>query len=164
MQSVLALLVTFPLLALFLTDSVYAGELFVYPKNGQSSEQQKQDEFECYDWAKERSGFDPMAPPVTSSAPPAEEVPQGGVLRGAARGATTGAIAGAIGGDAGKGAAIGAATGGLIGGIRRRDQNRRQQSQQEAWAQQEAANYKNQRNNYNRAYASCLEARGYTVR
>jgi hypothetical protein len=34
-------------------------ELFVYPQKGQSAERQEKDEFECYKWAKEKTGFDP---------------------------------------------------------------------------------------------------------
>lgn len=34
----------------------------IYPKNGQSSEQQAADRFECHSWAKNQSGFDPTQP------------------------------------------------------------------------------------------------------
>ncbi|HTY48644.1 MAG TPA: DUF6515 family protein [Steroidobacteraceae bacterium] len=33
--------------------------LYVYPKNGQSQEQQSRDQYECYSWAKQQTGFDP---------------------------------------------------------------------------------------------------------
>ncbi len=37
-----------------------AGEdLIVYPKNGQSKDQQAADRFECHGWAKNQTGFDP---------------------------------------------------------------------------------------------------------
>jgi hypothetical protein len=36
-----------------------AGELYVYPRRGQSSEQQARDRYECHRWAAEQSGFDP---------------------------------------------------------------------------------------------------------
>jgi hypothetical protein len=36
-----------------------AANLFVYPKNGQSADQQARDRFECHRWAAEQSGFDP---------------------------------------------------------------------------------------------------------
>jgi GT2 family glycosyltransferase len=55
--------------------------------------------------------------------------------------------------NAGKGAAIGAATGALVGGMRRRDQQREAEA-----SQAQAANA------YGRAYAACLEGRGYTVK
>jgi len=34
-------------------------ELFVYPQNGQSEEQQASDKYECHRWAAAQSGFDP---------------------------------------------------------------------------------------------------------
>jgi hypothetical protein len=33
--------------------------MFIYPKNGQSEEQQSTDKFECHQWSKQQSGFDP---------------------------------------------------------------------------------------------------------
>jgi len=37
-------------------------ELFIYPNNGQSEEQQGQDRYECHVWAQGQTGFDPTAP------------------------------------------------------------------------------------------------------
>ncbi|MDP9011476.1 MAG: hypothetical protein M3O41_02240 [Pseudomonadota bacterium] len=34
----------------------------IYPKNGQPSEQQAADQFECHGWAKSQTGFDPTQP------------------------------------------------------------------------------------------------------
>ena len=79
------------------------------------------------------------------------------------RGALGGLAVGAIAGDAGKGAAIGAAAGGLFGGMRRNDSRRQNEQQQQQWANQQAANYANQRNNYNRAFSTCMQGRGYSV-
>jgi hypothetical protein len=39
-----------------------SGDIFVYPKNGQSEEQQSTDRYECHAWAVEQSGFDPTRP------------------------------------------------------------------------------------------------------
>ncbi len=36
-------------------------DMVVFPAGGQSKEQQSKDEYECYGWAKNQSGFDPMA-------------------------------------------------------------------------------------------------------
>jgi hypothetical protein len=36
-----------------------ADDLIVYPKNGQSKDQQAADQYECHGWAKTQSGFDP---------------------------------------------------------------------------------------------------------
>jgi len=141
-----------------------AQEMFVYPSKGQSAEQQEQDKFQCYSFAKGQTGFDPMAPPTTSTAPPQAEAQQGGVGRGAVRGALGGAAVGAIAGDTKKGLKIGAASGALIGGMRRSDQKQREQHNRQQWEQQEVANYTQNRNNYNRAYSACLEGRGYSVK
>jgi hypothetical protein len=140
------------------------GELIVYPGKGQSQKQMDKDKYDCYTWAKQQTGFDPMVAPKATAPPPGRGTPEGGLFRGATRGALVGVTAGAIAGDAGKGAAIGAATGGLIGGMRRRDQAWQQEQAQEQWAQKQAAQYTQKRNEYNRAYGACLEGKGYTVK
>jgi hypothetical protein len=37
-------------------------DLMIYPKNGQSREQQAADQFECHNWAQGQTGFDPTQP------------------------------------------------------------------------------------------------------
>jgi hypothetical protein len=143
---------------------VLAQDLIIYPNKGQSQPQLEKDKFECYSWAKQQTGFDPMEVPKATAPPPQQEAQQGGLVRGGARGAAVGVTAGAIAGDAGKGAAIGAASGALIGGMRRRDQQRRQAQAEQDWAQEQAAAYNQRHNSYNRAYGACLEGRGYTVK
>jgi hypothetical protein len=39
-----------------------ADDPIVYPKNGQSKDQQAADQFECHSWAKSQTGFDPTQP------------------------------------------------------------------------------------------------------
>ena len=141
-----------------------AKEFYIYPTKGQSAEQQEKDKFECYDWAKRQSGFDPMQPVQATRPPPAEKAPTASAGKGLLGGAVGGAIIGGIAGDVGKGAAIGAVGGGLFGGMRRRDQTAKQDQSRKQWEQEQAANYAQQRNNYNRAYVACLEARNYTVK
>lgn len=144
---------------------VQAEDLIVFPAKGQSQQQVEQDKFTCYSWAKQETGFDPMEVPKATAPPPKQEAPKGGMVRGAARGALAGAVIGEIADDdAGKGAAIGAAAGALFGGMRRRDQAGRQQQAEQQWAQEQSAQYAHRRNEYNRAYAACLEAKGYTVK
>lgn len=142
----------------------YADDFFVYPEAGQSQQQTDKDKYECTQWAKGQSNFDPMAPPTATAPPPQAGAPVGGAGRGLARGALAGVAIGAIAGDAGKGAAIGAASGALIGGMRRRDQVASQQQAQDQWANQQAAQYQQGRDNYNRAYRACLEGRKYSVK
>lgn len=151
-------------LVILATGPLAAQELIVFPAQGQSNDQMEQDKFSCYTWAKNETGFDPMAPPTATAPPPKKEAPQGGVVQGAARGALVGVAAGAIAGDAGKGAAIGAASGGLLGGMRRGDQRRREEHNQKQWEQDQARQYSQSRSTYNRAYSACLEGKGYTVK
>ena len=151
-------------MGLFAVPPVFAQDPIIYPNKGQGAEQQEKDKFECYTWARDQTGFDPMQTPTATAPPPAQQAPQSNAVRGAAGGALAGVAVGAIAGDAGKGAAIGAASGALIGGMRRHDQQRQQQQAQQQWEQEQAANYANQRNSYNRAYGACLEGRGYTVK
>jgi hypothetical protein len=150
-------------MTVFLSTSL-AQEMVIYPANNQSPEQLEKDKFECYGWAKQQSGFDPMAPPTTTTAPPQKEAQKGGVGRGAVRGGLGGAAIGAIAGDTKKGAKIGVVSGALIGGARRRDQKRQQQQAQQQWEQQEVQKYQAGRNNYNRNFAACMEGRKYTVK
>ena len=140
-----------------------AQDVYAYPNQGQSQEQQDKDQFECFNWSKQQSGFDPMAVPTASAPPPQDQSTGPGLLGGAAVCAGAGAIGGAIGGNTGKGAAIGAAAGGLLGGLRsNRQKNSNQQARQD-WERQQAAQYQQARNNYNRAYSACMTARGYTI-
>ena len=139
------------------------GEFMIYPNKGQSQQQMDKDKGECYNWGKQQSGFDPMAPPTASTPPPQAEAQQGGVGRGAVRGGLVGVTVGAIAGDAGKGAAIGAASGALFGGMRRRDQVARENQAEQQWAQQESAKYAQGRSEYNRAFSACMQGRDYTL-
>jgi hypothetical protein len=136
-----------------------AQDLYVYPKNGQSAEQTDKDKYECYNWAKNDTGFDPMAAPTTTTAKPAGSKKQYTAVKGGLGGA---AIGGLLSGK--KGAKKGALAGGLLGGVSQYSHNKQVESQRQQWKDQEAANYATNRNNYNRAYAACLEGRGYSVK
>ncbi|MBW1860197.1 MAG: glycine zipper family protein, partial [Deltaproteobacteria bacterium] len=134
--------------ALLLVAGLVAGptlaqqeELVIYPAQGQSKEQMEKDKFECYTWAKEQTGFDPMETPKATEAPPAQEAPKGGARRGVVRGAAVGAAVGSLDGEMGKGAAVGAAAGGVTGGARRRRQASEQQQAEQQWADEQANQY-----------------------
>jgi len=145
------------ILALCLVAGQASAEVFAYPKKGQSQEQFEQDQFQCHKWAKGQTGVDPTKPQQSAAAPPPQ---QGGAVRGAAKGAALGAVGGAIAGDAGKGAAIGAGVGAAGGAMKKRQQQQQSaQAQQQAQAQAQAASAQ-----YDKAYAVCLEGRGYQVR
>lgn len=152
------------LIMLFATGGALAQELVIYPAKGQTQDQLEKDKFECYTWAKQQSGFDPMQQPTATTPPPQQQAQKGGVGRGAIRGLGAGALVGAIAGDTKKGAKIGAASGAVVGGVRRSDQKNQQAQAEQQWAQQQAATYAKNRDGYNRAFGACLEGRGYSVK
>ena len=158
-------------------------DLFAFPRNNQTADQQLKDEVDCYGSAKQRTGIDAQAPPpqglseeekklaqqqAAENAPKAE----GGRLRGAARGAAGGAAIGAIAGNAGTGAGAGAVAGTMKGGMAQRQANA--QSKQQAAAQAAAAQKKAEEDmlrqhkegldTFQRAFIACMDARGYSVK
>jgi len=157
--------------------------LFAYPRNGQSSDQQLKDENACYASAKQQIGIDPQAPPPpqkTAEQTAAEqkaaadtaEKPKGGRARGAARGAAAGATVGAIAGDAGTGAAAGAALGTMKGGAQQRQASKAAQqqaaastaAQQQKDDEQAKSAHAQSLDTFKRAFAACMDARGYSVK
>ena len=127
-----------------------------YPSKGQSAQQQSRDEGECYAWAKQKTGIDPVAVASAPTQQPGPAAGGGERLRGAARGAAGGAAIGAIAGDAGKGAAAGAVVGTMAGGR----QARKNKAALEEQAQQEKAGTLEQ---FNKAFFAFMEGRGYMV-
>lgn len=157
--------------------------MFAYPRNQQSPDQQLKDESECYGSAKQQTGIDPQAPPPagkTAEQKAAEQkaaaeeakTPKGGRAKGAARGAAGGAAIGAIAGDAGTGAAVGAVAGTARGGMQQRKASAEaqkqaaantaatQQKEEEKAKQGQAANL----DTFKRAFGACMDARGYSVK
>ncbi len=136
----------------------------LYPKAGQTEEQQMADQLECYRWATDQSGWDPyeaydvLVEKGYAAEQTASEA-EGGVIGGAARGAAAGVIIGAIAGDAGKGAAIGAAAGGLAGGRR----SRRAHSDADSQAQAAIDEFNRGLEKWDRNYAACMGSKDYTV-
>jgi hypothetical protein len=150
---------------IFLLDfpAVMAQQQYVFPNKGQTPEQQKKDEYDCHLWAVQQTNFDPTSSAQTSSQQ--EQQPKGAQpgsgARGAAKGAAVGALAGSMGGEAGKGAAVGAAAGTVGGRVQSRKQQEQQQSQKE---QETSAQQAAKQQDYLRARATCLEAKGYSVK
>lgn len=140
-----------------------AQDVFAYPNQGQSQEQQDRDNFECFNWARQQSGFDPMQVPTASAPPPQDQSTGPGMVGGAALGAGAGAVGGAIGGNTGRGALIGAAAGGIFGGLRSNNRQKQNQQSRQNWERQQSAQYQQGRNNYNRAFSACMSGRGYTI-
>jgi hypothetical protein len=138
-------------------SAVDAQQPVVYPAKGQGATQQNRDDGECYSWARRSTGIDPT---MASQPAPQETGPATGGgerVRGAARGALGGAIIGGIAGDAGAGAGVGAVVGTMAGGREARRNQAARNDQAQSYQQQSL-------NTYYRAYAACMEGRGYTIR
>lgn len=155
-------------IAVFLlpVTALLAQDMYVYPQQGQSNEQMEQDKFQCYQFGRDQTGFDPMQVP-TATRPPPQEKQVTSTGRTVARGAAVGGAYGALTGNSSKArsrAKRGAAAGLVVGGMRNSNARRENEANRKNWEQEQAANYQHNRNNYNRAYAACLEGRGYSVR
>ncbi len=134
--------------------------MYVFPAKNQDKATQEKDDTDCYKWAVEQSGIDPINPPKVE-AEKVETAPDGTAVRGAARGAAAGLAIGAIAGDGGKGAAIGAVAGGLAGRRAKVVGDAQQQQQNnEAATKQEQAMI----DSFKKAFTVCLEGKGYTVK
>jgi len=146
-----------------------SAQQYIFPKNGQTKEQQQQDEYTCHTWAVGQTNFDPttaQAPSAVVAAQP--QAQQGGsAAGGVVRGAAAGAIIAKIGGnDAGNGAAKGAAVGGLMSRRHHAEASAHAAAEQQAAAQQVAQNqqaYDNQLQSYNKARNVCLDGKGYSI-
>lgn len=134
--------------------------MYVFPAKDQTKDQQDLDEFSCYKWAKEQTGYDPMNP-TKVAVEQVETGPDGTMVKSAAKGAAMGAAIGAIAGDAGKGAAIGATAGGFRGLAQKGAQDQAAQQQAQNTAKQKEAEMLN---NYKKAFSVCMEGKGYTVK
>jgi hypothetical protein len=152
------------LVAFALPLPAYAEQPIIYPSKGQSAEQQQKDQGECMGWAQQTTGVNPMAvaqglanQPARQEHGPLEDERLQGAVVGALGGAAIGALAG---GKAGKGAAIGAVVGTVAGGAHQQQKTDAAQAQTYATQQQGQQALAV----YNRAYAACLEGRGYTVK
>ena len=165
LQGVLMVLILFGVPA----APVLAQDPIVFPAKGQTNEQMEKEKFQCYEWAKGQTGFDPMASPTTTSPEPNPRMRNTAArtATGAGVGAAGGALIGALAGG-GKGAGIGALAGGVaggaFGGLRSSSKNKQAREQKAQWRQQQASQYAQRRNTYNRAYTACLQGKGYTVR
>ena len=75
---------------IFWASPVFSQDMYVFPNKGQSQETMEKDKYQCYQWAKQQTGFDPSQPQYTTQV---NTQRQGDVVRGAARGALVGAVA-----------------------------------------------------------------------
>jgi len=142
----------------------YTQELIVFPAKGQSDEQMDKDKYDCYNWAKKETGFDPMLVPTASAPPPKTKKTKASAGRGAVGGVLLGAGVGALTGNTKKGALIGAGGGAVVGGARKNAAKNEQEKATQEWANEQTAEYSQKRSKYDRAYSACLEGKGYTVK
>jgi len=148
--------------------------VYAFPRDGQTAEQQSQDEAACYDWATTNTGSDPFAAQKEQVAAEqeaeqkvkqAQGATQGAGAGGAVKGAAAGALIGEIShGDTGESAAIGAAVG--LVASRRRAREASAQTQQQALAQGNRIIEASAEDidNFKKAFSACLEAKDYLVK
>jgi len=111
--------------------------VYTAPTRGQHPDRIGQYMAQCESWAHQQTGFDPAAETAKGAVV--------GAVVGGALGAGGGAALGAAsGGSAGRGAATGAVLGGVVGGVAGG-----------------AIQYSRSKEGFDRAYASCMNARGY---
>jgi len=146
--------------AFVLSASGVLAEPVAYPAQGQSSDQQNRDEYECHESAQQETGVDPVALAEQATASPTP-LPQKKTGPGSGLGgAGLGAARGAASGDAGAGALHGAGMGRLIAVIR----SRRQMEKQKGETSTKDSQLHAQLDKYDGAYTACLTGRGYTVK
>ncbi len=144
-------------------------QVYFYPKEGQTTEQQGRDHYECFNWAVKQTGFDPglssipvndrvrlvpMPPPGHDTATMTIAGAVLGALIGGKRNAPAGAILGATGG-----AIIGAASDSA-----RQEAVRQQEEAYNTRNQTSSAEFAEKELSFRRAMSACLEGRGYSVR
>lgn len=149
-------------------------EVYVFPSDGQASNQQSKDEGECYKWAVNNTGFDPFQAQkdaeyarqqAEAQKQSSRQATQGAGARGAVRGAARGALIGEIANDdASKGAAWGAAAGAVRGRRSARAYEADTAQQADQYAASEAAYSADKIENFKKAFSACLEAKKYTVK
>ncbi len=144
------------ILTLLLCSSASFADLIIYPGQGQSPAQQQDDEGECYVWARNQTGIDPMSQQATAPVAPPQE--QGRAVGGAMRGAIIGGIV-----DGSDGAKTGAAIGAVGGRMRQNSRNRSAQQQNQQQQQQAQGINAQNKATFDKAYGVCLTGRGYTV-
>lgn len=144
-------------------DAVVSTQVYFYPSQGQSAEQQDRDRYECYLWSKKQTGFDPSSPRLlphqrldVAAAPPPGEATAAGAVGGAVLGAIV-----APRGQAVEGAVLGAMAGAAVGAASEAARRNEADSMQRRI---DAAQLERQAADYRRAMTACLEGRGYSVR
>jgi hypothetical protein len=145
-------------------------EPIVFPKEGQSREQQTADKQYCSGWAKDETGVDPsyvkakleMTNDNVANAASGDQ-PRFGrrMMRGAALGAAMGGIDDGIDNNVGKRAVQGVV---LSGSRTRQDRKQYQKEKQLEGHLQKKIELEEQYDKYMRAFSVCMDAKGYSVK
>lgn len=144
-------------------------DVFVFPQEGQSSEEQSKDQATCYSWAVDQSGNDPfelnkqLKNQQTSGSKAQQQANQS--VRGAgAKGAARGAALGVLIEDDHEGAEKGAVAGALLARRKaKREKRNTKKAAQKATENQTAAT-EQQIESFRKAFSVCLEAKDYLVK
>ena len=164
------LAIPFTILAMIGTASAISDPI-VFPRDGQSNEQQRNDETSCSSWAKGNTGVDPsyirakleMTDQSIISQSHSNQPKSVGrrVFGAAAMGAALGGVDKGIDNKVGKRAV----QVGMLGASRAvQDKRQYQQQQQMSQKLSQKQQLENQYNAYTRAFSVCMDAKGYSVR
>ena len=144
-------------------------QLYFYPKEGQTNEQQSRDHYECYNWAVKQTGFDPGQSEIPTNQrvrvvpmPPPGHDTATLAIAGAVLGALIGGPRHAVGG-----ALIGASSGAIAGAASDSARLESARQQEEAYAARDEARdaqLEAKAHGFRRAMSACMEGRGYSVR
>ena len=158
-------------LGVLTAQSAYSvSEPIVFPKEGQSRDQQRQDKQYCKGWAQDETGVDPsyvkakleMTNDNVANAA-SDDKPRFGrrLVRGAALGAAMGGIDDGIDNNVGKRAVQGVV---LSGSRTRQDRKQYNKEKQLDGHLDKKMQLEEQYSTYIRAFSVCMDAKGYSVK
>lgn len=147
-------------------------EVYFYPDQNQSPQQQDRDRYECSRWAIQASNYDPaqarLAPHqkirVVPENSPGSSVAAGAIVGGIIGSTVGGNNRGRYQNNSGAGLVFGALTGALIGAASEQASANQAQRIEDTENAKRYAVIEEQARNYRRAITACLEGRNYTVR
>ena len=139
-----------------LAESAFCQEPLVYPSKGQSQKQMDKDKYQCYGWAKQQTGFDPMQAQAPAAA---AKAPQSSAIRGSSWRSSDRSRRRCYSRQRRKGSSHRGCNRGVFSGLKMR-----REMKEENQAQQAQAQSQNQlRSSYNRAFGVCMRGRGYST-
>lgn len=143
-------------------------QMYFYPKHGQSPDQQSRDQYECYNWAINQTGFDPGQSTIPKD-DRVRVVPMPPPGHDTAALSIAGAVLGALLGGprhAFEGAIIGATGGAIAGAASDTARQQRAEELDRYYSSQDRGRNRElyeKTIDFRRAMSACLEGRGYSV-